>query len=359
MAFMGWINQRINRFSKRAKQRNRFSKRPRKQHPAQDSTPTSSTIQSPTPKEQLTEEDKTTQKVNLPEPLVTSVTIFYLDANGNFLHDPDILVGKSGTVLNLRLPKFDDYILVDVDGFSNRFKDNDQSITFYYTLKFAAPIKIYSIDLDTSAMLSPVSMVSGKLNQLYDISAPKVAGYKVTNSIGKKYGYFSTQSHDVVFYYRHEQWQTVQPVEYYIRLQSTHSVYERPNGNTALKSQLPNGLIIKVFLKVVTQDNQTWYNIGGTQWINGSQSIISDAPTEIEAVRITKLISQSTELSGYIDYVDEKMVNLYDQPYGHTVQRVANGTQVKITRILIDDQQIKWYLLGQKAVIPARYVILN
>ncbi|GAY74385.1 MucBP domain-containing protein [Lentilactobacillus kosonis] len=185
MAFFGWFNRRMNRLSKRAKQRNRFSKRPRKQsdHPNTNLQPI---IDNSEPLDNATplNEQKITNVTSLDVP-TTAITVFYLDAEGNSLHDPDILVGKSGDSLNLRLPKFSDYILTDIDNFTSQFSSTNQKITFCYTLRLAAPIKIYSVDLDSSAMLAPIVMVSGKLNQLYDISAPKIAGYKVTNSTGK------------------------------------------------------------------------------------------------------------------------------------------------------------------------------
>ncbi|GAY74386.1 hypothetical protein [Lentilactobacillus kosonis] len=147
-------------------------------------------------------------------------------------------------------------------------------------------------------------------------------------------------------------------MEYYVKLQAPHIVYEGPNGRP-LKTKLRSNLIIKVFLKVITSTDEVWYNIGGSQWINGVQSRQSEAPVGVATKPITRLISQVTELTGYIDFIDHQLVNVYDQPYGKIKNQIISGTTVTISSVMIDDQQIKWYTIGESEVIPARYVIIK
>lgn len=363
MAFFNWINNKISRLSRRGNQRNaanRFGKKPRKSI-FKTSTPGSEINtkkkDAVTPPKEETVPDITSSQIEV-NPQITSTTLFYVDRDGKDLREPDILVGESGTKLNLKLPDFPDYILEDTDNFTNWFDVTDQKIVFHYSLKLAAPVKVYTVNYDTAEMLRPVSMVTGKLKQLYEISAPEIPGYRVTNSTGKKYGYFDHEGHDVTFYYRHDQWETVQPVEYYVKLNTAHTVYEYPHGE-ALRTKMPKGLIIKVFLKIDMKDQQTWYNIGGAQWITGDDVALSSAPSEIDAEDVTKLQSSLTMLDGYIDFLDNKTVDVYDKPYSKVITTLENGTPVKIESTILDDQNIKWYSLKGIGVIPARYVIVN
>ncbi|WP_283679138.1 MucBP domain-containing protein [Lentilactobacillus sp. Marseille-Q4993] len=360
MAFMNWLTKKINKVTRFSRanhplNRNRHLPRQRKQSTIAPNEP------EPVQEEVLTESSTPAadhSTIIHQSHKTTSVSFFYLDENGNQLAEPDIFMGESGKLFQFKIPHFDNYYLHTIDNFTNSFADFDQKAVFHFNLKMAAPVKVYSIDIDTSQMLIPVKLVTGKLGQTYQIEPPKINNYRPINSIGKKYGYFSQTTSDVDFYYRKADWSTVQPIDYYIKLNAAHDVFDEPNGKP-LTTQLPRSIIVKVFLKIELDDHQTWYNVGGTQWISGDKVELSDPPADREIKHQTKVNESLSMLSGYIDFLEGKSVSTYDKPYGKSLNKLDNGSEVKIQSTLTDDQQIKWYELEDHSVVPARYVVLT
>ncbi len=290
---------------------------------------------------------------------ITSQLIFtYLDENGQAIANPDILTGISGNQINFQVPSFHDYYLTAIDNFTQTFADSDQEVTFHFALKNGLPVMTYCLDTDTGMMLKSVRIALGQLGERYQIEAPTIKGYRVVSSTGATYGHYDHQVHGIIFYYRHQHWATVQPVAYFVKLTAAHNVYSNPNGQL-LTTGLPATIIIKVFARIDLDDQSSWLNIGGFEWIKNTQLEPSDPPTHNLIGPITKTSRNPVRLAGTVNFVPGKSIAVFDEPYGQRVGALLHGSRVSVRSTIVDDQGLVWYEMANQTVIPKSYLKID
>lgn len=376
MKFMDWVKQQLNIFvsprshrqSNRRGRRRDYHQRKRWQSAQVDPDNNDQMAEVGTASNQDAVEDQADGLANDPSPapfkaeetiqIKSQVTFFYLDENDNPIKKPDILIGNDGERFSLQLPHFKQYYLVSIDNFSTYFADTDQEVTFRYALKQGLPVLTYYLDIDTGETLHHVTIHSGKLGESYDVSAADIPGYRVINDVGPTHGHFDDRTHGMIFYYRRTPWQTVQPVEYYVRLKKRHAVLDQPNGH-ALQTGLPANVITKIFARIETTDNQSWLNIGGFEWIKNTDLEPSDPPTNHLVPPITKTSRNPVMLFGTVDFVAGRPIGVFDKPYGTNTGTLADGQRVSIKARIIDDQGLIWYELADQSVIFSEYVRID
>ncbi len=377
MGFFGWLNKKINTFSDRRKrqrksfysnkkdfrQNKRFSseKRVVKENLSEMPKPSEKQTVSPHIKTQNPFVQKQKQLFNQiveMQQVKSKITIFYVDQNNQPLRKPDILVGFSGDTYHITLSKFKNHYLAFVDNFTTRFTDQDQEITFHYSLRIGQPIQIFYIDYDSRQIIKKTNIISGQIGTTYRVSSEEIPGFRPINSIGKTYGIFSAKPTNIVFLYRKNNWQTVQKVNYYVKLNTQHQVFSNPEG-AILPTPIPQNQIIKVFASVKSTSKTTWLNIGGPEWIKNEQVEMSNPPENIYIDQMTKTSRSSSNLSGWVDFVDGKFVPLFNKPYGTMVNQIKNGTKIQIIATISDDQGLIWYELLNHTIISSSYVKIN
>ncbi|GHP14748.1 hypothetical protein YK48G_21730 [Lentilactobacillus fungorum] len=285
----------------------------------------------------------------------SQVVIFYLDENDHEIRPADILNGVSGERIDFRFPSFDQYYVTAIDDFTSHFEDDDQEITVHYELKQGKPVFVNTIDTDTGAVLNSIKVLTNKLGTNYEATPPTIPNYRLISRLGQSLGSFSNRIQHIVFAYRKADWQTVQAVEYYVKLTAHHDVFDAPNG-TPLRTGLPQNLVIKIFGRVTTTDGQDWLNIGGFEWIQNKQLQPSDPPTHPVAGLITKTSRNPVRLFGTISFIPGQTIATYRKPYGDQVGTLTDGSRISIVATIVDDQNLIWYELPDHSVLPRNYV---
>lgn len=372
MKLMGWLKQQLNifvsprshRYSGRRAHRRDYHLKKRRRHVDVDSLADAQPDAQSEVKPITDDSDGLiSASTHTPDPVETltiqsHVTFFYLDEDDNPIKAPDILSGTTGERFSLQLPHFDNYYLVTITNFSTYFEETDQRVTLRYALKEGLPVLVYYLDIDTGEFRHQVTIHSGKLGQSFDVEEKSIPGYRIINRTGKTYGLFDKQIHRIIFYYRRKDWQTVQQVEYYVRLKKRHVVFSEPNGHK-LQSSLPANAVIKIFARIETTDHQSWLNIGGFEWIKNTDLEPSDPPTNHFLPPITKTSRNPVMWFGTIDFVSDQSVDVFDKPYGSRVGQLMAGSRVSIKARIIDDQGLIWYELVDQSIIFNKYVIVD
>lgn len=315
-------------------------------------------IQADNPATTLPEIKQSVDQVSPVTMVQSQVTFFYLDENHQIIKSPDILVGNRGESFHFKLPRFKNHYLVAIDHFTNHFLAYDQDVTLHFAVKEGLPVMVYTVDFDTGQILQPVKIISDKMGQKYEITAPKIDHFRVINSTGKKYGLFDNRTHGIIFYYRKEDWETVQPVAYFVRLNKHHLVFNEPNGYQ-LKTGLPANIIIKVFARIDTSNNKSWLNIGGFEWIENQHLEPSDPPIHNLIASMTKTSRNRVMLTGAVDFVPGQSISTFDKPYGKQAGKLLDGTKISIIATIVDDQNLIWYELENHQVIPKGYIKID
>lgn len=286
------------------------------------------------------------------------VIFSYLDEQNQPIAKADIVRGNLGQTFHFRIPNFSDYYLTSIENFTYQFKKTNQEVTLHFALKDGLPVMIYCLDTDTGQLLKSVQLLSGKIGQAFHIEAPTINGYRVVSSIGDVYGHFDQQTHGLIFAYRRQHWETVQPVEYFVKLKRSHNVFDYPQGRP-LRTGLPANVIIKIFARVDLTDQTSWLNIGGFEWIKNINLEPSDPPSHHSIETITKTSRNPVRLSGTINFVPNKKIAYFNQPYGHKIGSLPHGSRVSISATIVDDQGLIWYELANHGIIPKAYVIVD
>ncbi|WP_223801690.1 MucBP domain-containing protein [Lentilactobacillus hilgardii] len=370
MTFFSWIKKQLQMITPtiRSDRRKRRSRHPdyhqkKKLTPENnfesDQTDTQQTNQSKTNDTLKNEDDSLNTFQNTTSFEMQSQVIFtYLDKNDRQISSSDIIRGIVGENIQFKLPDFSDYYLTSIENFTHKFEKSDQEVTLRFALKNGLPIMIYCLDTDTGQILKSVQIISGKLGQSYTVNAPKINGFRVISSTGPTFGHFDHQTQGVIFAYRRTHWETVQPVEYFVKLKDAHDVYDSPQGRS-LKTGLPARIIIKIFARIDLSDKSSWLNIGGFEWIKNSNLEPSDPPIHNLIDTITKTSRNPARLAGTIDYVPNKAIAVFDKPYGNKINALIHGSRVSISATIVDDQNLIWYELNGNGVVPKMYVIVD
>ncbi|WP_172187299.1 MucBP domain-containing protein [Lentilactobacillus kribbianus] len=293
----------------------------------------------------------TSVELNIPK---TTITYFFLDEHDQPIRTPDWLVGVVGTAVNYSVPEIDNYYFTGVDQLFSTFPQSNESVTIHYERLTGSPVQIYYLDYDTTNTLHPMSLITGMINEEYQITPPDIADYRILQSIGNQRGLLTTQTQQVIYYYRKTEWRTVQSVDYYVKLTADAIIYDNPDGNS-LRHQLPKGLILRVFTEIKTNNNELWLNIGGDQWLLKNKKISITEPGFNHWISDLKLNRTKIRLTSKVDCRPALTTPVYDAPYGMVVGYLTNRTTLNIIEKCVDDQNVIWYRLDNNHYIPATF----
>ncbi len=287
------------------------------------------------------------------------LVILYLDERHKMLLQPQVIGGQIGNPINFQVQQIDNYSMTGIDGYTANFPSEYAIMTLRFSKQHGKPVISYAIDYDTNNLLAPPDYHEGLLNEPFSIEPTKINHYKLIRVQGQMIGAFNQQVQAVFAFYRQQDWQTVQEVGIYIKLNKQKTIFNEPDGDQQTYT-FPKNSIWRVFREIVKVDGTTWYNLGGPQWLTSNWTIIRTQP--MQPALDTKLHSfhaVATQLDASIDFVQNESVNYYDQPYGQIIGKLAHGTKVKIIEQLRDEQKLLWYRLDNNGIISEKYIKLT
>lgn len=230
-------------------------------------------------------------------------------------------------------------------------------------LKTGNPIWVYYVDIDTGENLMVPQLLRGVSGAKYQVDKKDFPHYRFIKLDGPAEGTFDMQRKDVHLFYRKDDWQKVEDVDIYLHLDQTTTLYDKVNG-MPFHDPLPAGIVIKAFHRVNTADGETWYELGSDQWVKYQGMRVVNNPYNDEEEKQPAFADQLTILplknvTGTIDYLPNKEVDVFDAPYGKKTTTIPDGKRVNISGKLNDNGEITWYQIGDKQFITGNYVIID
>ncbi|MTV81991.1 MucBP domain-containing protein [Secundilactobacillus folii] len=284
--------------------------------------------------------------------------VLYLDEQNNQLAKPQWLNGKVNQPIHFKPHHIENYQLFHVIGFTRRFTSPYRIMTLQFTKKIGHPVIMYPTDYDTGEMLSAPIIQTGPLNEPFAFSQPDIDGFHMLKASRPLSGHFTEDSQSIIVMLRRNDWTSVQRINLFIRLLEDVTILDLPEGHS-LHFEFPKNSVWRAFIRVNTAHGETWFNLGGPQWIDGKQVVATDRPAPKQLAPQTTVVFNPLSKTGVIDFVAGHSVHTYQQPNGPAVKMVADGTSITITGTFTDSNQIKWYRLGDQTAIRAQYVRLS
>ncbi|WP_235809001.1 MucBP domain-containing protein [Levilactobacillus senmaizukei] len=267
-----------------------------------------------------------------------------------------ILTGYQFGPVHGELPVIDGYILTDIQGFTQTFLSEYGLMTLIYTKEQGQPLLTYYLDYDNGQLLKLPDFRRGILGAPYASIPPEFPNYRIFQAHGDHKGHFSRHPNQMTYFYRRDDWDTVQRVHQFMELLTDHVVYDAPAGNP-YNYQFPATSIWRVFVIITLHNHDEWLNLGGDQWIPMTDVERRDGPVQPELPHHT-WTPQPFDRLGVVDYVPHQAVTVFEEPYGESNGEIENGATLEIRGRIIDDQQLVWYQIGPNTYINARYTHL-
>lgn len=230
--------------------------------------------------------------------------------------------------------------------------------------KTGNPIWVYYTDIDSGANLAVPQLIRGRVGEEYHITKKDFPKYNFIKAAGDLTGTFDMGQHSVKLYYRNKNWSSVQPTETYLKINQATVALDNVDG-MPVGNPIPEGIIIKGFEKVVTEDGTVWYEIGSDRWVKFEGMEVVNDPFNPQSEKLeSRLAERLTVLPmhnvhGVVDYIPGKAIDVYDAPYGKKVTSLPNGQEVTITGQLNDNGEITWYQIGDQEYITGNYIQIN
>ncbi|ANZ62313.1 hypothetical protein AYR62_07875 [Secundilactobacillus paracollinoides] len=345
----------------------RHAAAPRSQHQASHIAPRGESKKiTVTPKpepDQTVSEPQHQQPAQASVPSTTTdavLVVLYLGEDGRSLADPEWLNGHIGDPIHLQFKNFEDKILINIKGFLTSYTSPYHIMTLQFMQKLGHPVVLYPVDYDTGQLLQTPHVITGQINAPFALKQPDIEDYHLIKASRPLNGHFTTEPQMIIVMLRRNTWQSVQRINYYLELNQTTVVYDAPNGQIQ-PYDFPDHSVWRAFIKVTLSDGQTWYNLGGPQWIINDKIVVTDRPAASALESETALEQPKFDpmnKSGQIDFIADHSVNIFNAPNGQIMGHIPDGTLVMVTGKLVDDAKIPWYELDHKEVIQAQYVRL-
>lgn len=227
--------------------------------------------------------------------------------------------------------------------------------------KTGNPIWVYYIDIDSGANLVVPQLLRGRIGQLYKVPKKEFPHYRYVKTDGVLEGTFDLHQRSVKIFYRKKNWGEVQDVEMFLALDGPAVIYDTVKG-MPVGQPLPQDITIKAFERVATKDGEFWYEIGPNQWIKYDKMHVVDDPFNPKNEKIgSRLAKRLTilplhNIKATIDYIPGKAIDVYNAPYGETSGKISDGTAVKLTGKLSDNNEITWYQIGPDKYVSGNYI---
>lgn len=230
--------------------------------------------------------------------------------------------------------------------------------------KTGNPIWVYYRDMDNNDNLRLPQLLRGHLGQHYEIKQIEIPNYTLMQTTGTLEGQFDETAKSVCFYYRKKSWVEIQKVDLYLYLDETTTVYDQVEG-MPMPDTLPAGIYVKAFQRIATNEPALWYQVNADQWLKFDQDTMKLMANDPFAGQdTTKSVADLTYLAlnhvtATVDFLPDRTVETYDQPYGQSRSRLMDGSEVVLTGRLTDDNGVTWYQVEGHGYINASYVKLT
>ncbi|CAI2619822.1 hypothetical protein AKUH4B101A_10010 [Apilactobacillus kunkeei] len=268
------------------------------------------------------------------------MTIYYVDEDGHYLHEFNVIHGFVGDPVSFIIPDFDHYVLFKIEGISTYMQKEDNEVTLQYNRLNGKPVNIFFINYDTYSMIRLPQMAIGKYNNEFQINIPELSGFKLINYSGDSNGIFDDYMKHLIIYYRRNDWHSVQKDTFYIRLREYTRVYNDTNGDV-LHVLLPKKSIWKVFYQVTT-DDALWLNIGPNQWIVDRNFFRMQYPFAKELTNTDSWKIKKVHYPATIENNNHQSVAVYNFPYGSCIGFLHNGNSFIVTQEIVDQNDLQW-----------------
>lgn len=268
------------------------------------------------------------------------MTIYYVDEDGHYLHEFNVIHGFVGDPVSFIIPDFDHYVLFKIMGVSTYMQKEDNEVTLQYNRLNGKPVNIFFINYDTYSMIRLPQMAIGKYNNEFQINIPELSGFKLINYSGDSNGIFDDYMKHLIIYYRRNDWHSVQKDTFYIRLREYTRVYNDTNGDV-LHVLLPKKSIWKVFYQVTT-DDALWLNIGPNQWIVDRNFFRMQYPFAKELTNTDSWKIKQVHYPATVENDNHQSVVVYNFPYGSCIGFLHNGNSFIVTQEIVDQNNVQW-----------------
>ncbi|HJA73358.1 MAG TPA: MucBP domain-containing protein [Candidatus Limosilactobacillus faecipullorum] len=230
--------------------------------------------------------------------------------------------------------------------------------------KTGNPIWIYYRDIDNNDNLRLPQLLRGHLGQSYDIKKIKIPNYNLVQITGTLKGTFDNTAKSVCFYYRKQTWGEIQNVDLYLHLKTPVTIYDQVAG-MPLSDKLPGNIYVKSFQRIATTTREFWYQINADQWVkfdDDQMTLVEHDPfTEQKATKpiVDLTYLKLNKVKATVDFLPNRAIDTYDQPYGLPLTKLANGTSVTLIARVKDDNGVTWYETDNSGYINASYIQLD
>ncbi|EEP0531836.1 LPXTG cell wall anchor domain-containing protein [Listeria monocytogenes] len=130
-----------------------------------------------------------------------SVTVKYVDGDGNELATPDTLNGKIDAPYQSTAKSLSGWtIKTTPTNATGVFTNSNQTVTYVYEKADGAPVTVKYVDADGNELATPDTL-NGKLDTSYTATAKNLSGWKLTATPANANGVFTTDNQTVTFIY--------------------------------------------------------------------------------------------------------------------------------------------------------------
>ncbi|NAB10767.1 hypothetical protein GUI49_06145 [Enterococcus mundtii] len=138
-----------------------------------------------------------------------TVTVNYVDEDGNKLADPETLTGKIGENYQTSAKDIPNYVLKETPSNANGiFSNQAQTVTYVYEKAEGGTVTVNYVDEDGNKLADPETL-TGKIGENYQTSAKDIPNYVLKETPSNAQGTFSDQAQTVTYVYEKAEGGTV------------------------------------------------------------------------------------------------------------------------------------------------------
>lgn len=285
-----------------------------------------------------------------------ALLIVYRNENGQDLCAPELIYGQKYSTVHIEFKEFKNYYLTQIKGFTTSLVDDYGLVTLLYRAKDAGGLWIFCRDIDDFRLLQEPQFIQAKLTEPYALASPELAGYTLLRAKGQLRGCFDEKQKIATFFYRKKEWLKVIYEQKNLQMQDFIKCFSAPNGQL-LKITLAKGTIWQTFESIQLIDKSWWHCMGGNVWIKAEPNAFIEvqAPTPKSDETWTIPNQPNTKITAVIDYVPQKKLTLYEQPFGKPATKINHHCKVTLKQH-VPIHGIDWYLIADKGWITKQYL---
>lgn len=355
MAFLGLWHNLSKKFNKRRTYRKQF-KQSAATYDKKISVPqTDTTNSAPSAKTTVQSESfklmhtKTTAKQ-------VALLITYRNEAGQDLCAPELIYGQKHSAVHIEFKEFKNYNLTQIKGFTTTLVDDYGLVTLIYRAQDAGVLWLFCRDIDDFHLLQEPQFISGKMQEKYSLVSPELAGYTLLRAEGQLRGVFERKQKIATFFYRKKEWLKVIYEQKCLQMNTFVKCFASPAGKE-LKITLAKGTIWQIFESIQLADESWWHCMGGNVWIKDDSNAFSEVQNASPNLSADwQMLGQlNTPTKAIIDYVPNKKLTVYDQPFGKPTAKISDHSKVSLKQH-VTIHGLDWYLIANKGWIIKQYL---